>query len=252
MPSAFTLTVIFIIVTTLLGACIKGRSRDRCLLDFGGFPITVEMNSGKLIWGRLSVEPTGIELLYEKDYFDKKDRHIEKSYIIYKSEFASIEAVVRYHDTLDPALVKKRDKILKRYYHPNFIYPVFRKTRNVYYTIRDAAMEVTTLIIGRFRTQAAAGAALKGQDKYVSQIQQQVMTAAYSYEPLLEKYIGKKVVFKMKRGEAVKEYAGILKDYTPDFMEMLDVEYKSLDESGSRTADIIMSRQLGTVRHQSK
>jgi len=252
MSSAFAITILFIVITTLLGAFIKGRSKDRCLIDFRRFPVTIEMKNGKLIWGSLTVEPTGLELLYDSDYLDEKDGHIERSYIIYKGEFANIEAVIRYHDTLDDKLKKQRDRMLKQYYHPTFLYPLFRRMRNVYFTIRDAVMEVVTLVVGRIRSATPAGAALSGQDKYVSKIQQDVMATAYSYEPLLEKYIGKKVVFKMKRGEAFEEYSGIMKDYTPSFMEIVDVDYKRPSEANARKADLIMSRQLGTVRHLGK
>ncbi len=251
MPSAFAVTMIFIIATTLIGAFIKGRSKDRCLVDFSGFPVTVETAGGKHIWGNFAIEPTGMELIYDKEYLDEKDGHIEKSYIIYKNEYANIEAVVRYHDTLSGGLKKKRDKMLRQYYHPNFLYPLFRRLRNIYYTIRDAVMEVVTLVIGRLRTAAPAGAVLSGQDKYISKIEQQVMTS-YSYEPLLEKYIGKKVIFKMKRGDVFEEYAGIMKDYTSEFMEMVDVDYKRPSGTKARKADVIMSRQLGTVRHMGK
>lgn len=252
MPGAFAITIIFIVATTLVGAFVKGRSKDRCLVDFAEFPVTLELAGGKRIWGNLAVEPTGMELMYGSDYLDEKDGHIERSYIIYKSEFANIEAVIRYHDVLDDKMKKERERKLRRYYHPNFLYPLFRRLRNVYYTIRDAVMEVVTLVIGRIRSATPAGAVLSGQEKYVSKIQQDVLGTAYSYEPLLEKYIGKKVVFKMKRGEALEEYCGIMKDYTPDFMEMVDVDYKSPGEQKSRKADLIMSRQLGAVRHLGK
>ncbi|MBL7070746.1 MAG: hypothetical protein ISS26_01055 [Candidatus Omnitrophica bacterium] len=40
--------------------------------------------------------------------------------------------------------------------------------------------------------------------------------------------------------------------YRPDFIEIVDVDYKRPAETETRKADLIMSRQLGTVRHQGK
>jgi len=81
-----------------------------------------------------------------------------------------------------------------------------------------------------------------------SQIQKQLIPGAgTAFEPLLEKYIGKKVVMRMLRREKSIEYSGILKDYTTDFIEILDVEYKD-----KQLADIIASRQLALVRHLGK
>lgn len=70
-----------------------------------------------------------------------------------------------------------------------------------------------------------------------------------SYEPLLEKYIGQKVVLELIRGDAVLKYSGILKDYTAEFMEMMDVDYKTDQDSSPRKADIVVLRKHGAVRH---
>lgn len=63
MPDTFLVTVIFIALCTIVGAFVKGRSRDRCLVDFKGLPVTMELKDSKHVWGRLNVEHTGIELV---------------------------------------------------------------------------------------------------------------------------------------------------------------------------------------------
>ena len=47
--------------------------------------------------------------------------------------------------------------------------------------------------------------------------------AGTQYDPLLEHYVGTKVVVEVTEGDVVHEHIGILKDYTADFLEILDV-----------------------------
>ena len=248
MPDTFLITLVFIALCTIIGAFVKGRSKDRCLVDFKNSPVTLELKDGKSIWGRLDVEHTGIELMYDSDYLDEKEGHYEKSYILYKNEFPNIELIVRHQDKLSEKEKTNRDKILKQHYKPNAIHRIKRKLKNFFSVVRDALVEVFNLFMGRIRTATPAGAVLSGQDKYVSQMQKQLIPGAgTAFEPMLEKYIGKKVVIKMMRKEKSIEYSGILKDYTTDFIEILDVEYKD-----KQLADIIASRQLALVRHLGK
>jgi hypothetical protein len=41
----------------------------------------------------------------------------------------------------------------------------------------------------------------------------------------------------------------VLKDYTADFIEILDVDYKSDNQNLSGKADMIVPRQYGLIRH---
>ncbi|MFH1754001.1 MAG: hypothetical protein ABH875_07460 [Candidatus Omnitrophota bacterium] len=252
MTNTFGITVLLIALVTIIGAFIKGRSRDRCLVDFNGFPVTIEMRDGKDIWGNMSVEPTGIELIYKEDYLDEKDGHIEKSYIFYKNDFPAIGALVRYEDALDQTQKKKREKILKKYYTPSHIHSLGRKAKNIFSTVRDSLMELSTLLIGRVRSVTPIGAALSGQDKYVSQLQQQLVPTGYAFEPILEKHIGRKVILSFNRKDKKEEYLGILKEYTTDFVEIIDVSYKKDPAQAPKKADIIASRQIGIIRHLGK
>ena len=70
-----------------------------------------------------------------------------------------------------------------------------------------------------------------------------------SYEPLLERYIGNKVVLELLKGDKVFEYCGVLKEYTAEFIEIMDVDYKSNGESPARKADLVVLRKYGLIRH---
>lgn len=70
-----------------------------------------------------------------------------------------------------------------------------------------------------------------------------------SFEPLVEKYIGRRVVIDVIKGEDVLQYSGVLKDYTSVFIEILDVDYRASDDQSDQKADVAVSRKHGVVRH---
>ncbi len=255
MPDSFTITIIFIIVCTVVGAFIKGRSRDRCLTDFSGYPALLEKTDGKVVWGNLRVENSGLELIYKEPYLDQKEKHLESSYILYKNEYNQLKTLIRYIDELDSILAKKREEDLRKTCHPSWWGRFLRKTRNFFGTVRDSLLEMINLFMGRIKAMTPAGALLKGQDKYVTQLQSQTLAeiSSSAYEPILERYIGKKCVLALVFEGKKTEYAGILKDYTTEFVSIMDVEHadKRLEAKSLRKADLIVPRALGTVRHAS-
>ena len=247
---SLTLTIIFIILSTVIGAFIKGRMRDRCLLDFAGELVNVELKDGKLIWGILRLEATGLELVYKEAYLDKADNHIETSFVLYKNEFSNIRCITCYLDDLDEEAKKKRSRSLKSISNQKGLTRLKRKIRNFFATIRDSVMEVANLLMGRARQVAPVGKVLSGQDKYVSEMQKGVFSSLNtSFEPLLEKHLGKKVILQFSKEGKKIEYPGILKAYTAEFLELMDVDYRRTEQEQLRKADLVMPRAVGLVRH---
>lgn len=249
MPDTFAITIIFIVLVTFVAALIKKRSRDKCLRDFSQNLVTLEETSGKIIWGKLRVENTGLELQYQTKHKDREG-HNETSYILYKQEYPNIQALIRYHDELSEGNKKEREKELKRTYHPNLLRRLKRKIQNVFKTIRDSVMEVVNLLISQAKRATPAGAMLTSQDKYVSQIKQELMgSAGTSFEPLLERYIGHRVVLELNKGDKIFEYPGVLKDYTAEFVEIMDVNYRVKEDQPVRKVDLVVLRKYGVIRH---
>lgn len=249
MSDAFTITVIFIAVSTIVALVLKRIHRDKCLNDFGGNMITLEHANGKAIWGRLRVENTGLELIYG-DKHEDEDGNPKASYILYKYEYPNIQALVRFHDQLTAENKRERDRELERTYHPEFGARLKRKMLNALKTIRDAMAEVVNLLVSRAQKSAVVGSTLSSQDKYVSQIKQELIgTVGTSYEPLLEKYIGHKVVLELVKGDTILEYPGVLKEYTAEFIEVMDVDYKAGADEAERKADLVVLRKHGIIRH---
>ena len=247
--NTFAITIIFIVISAVVGMFIKGRKKDKCLKDFSRYIVTVEKVDGKEIWGRLRVENTGMELMYETVHKDE-DGHLEGSYIIYKNEYGNIAALLRYHSKLSEAGKKRRQKQLDRTYHPGFFSRLKRKIANLFRTVRDSVMEIVNMVISQAGKVGPAGSVISSQGKYVSRMKQDVIgTVGTSYEPLLEKYIGHKVVLEFARGDKVLEYSGVLKDYTADFIEIMDVDYAASQEQQSQKADLVVPRKYGVIRH---
>jgi hypothetical protein len=248
MPDTFAITIIFIVLSTITGAFIKGRSKDKCLINLSGYPVTLQKADGKTIWGNLRVENSGIELVYSKPHLDEEG-HTESSYILYKNEYDQIKTIIRYAGDLDPALAKKREASLEKTKKPNRIFKLSRRIRNFFGTVRDSLMEVVGLAMGRIKT-STAGQVMQGQDKYVTQMQQQAIGAiTNSYEPILERYLGKKIVLSIVEEGKKKEYPGILKEYTTSFIEVMGTRHTRGEGKEPQDADMIVPRTLGIVRH---
>jgi len=242
------ITIIFIVLVAAVGAFVRRRSRDRCLRDFARNMVTLEETSGKTIWGTLRVENTGLEFVYLKKHRDEQG-HDETSYILYKYEYPNMTALIRFHDELSERDRAQRQKELTRTYHPGLLRRVKRKMKNIFRTIRDSVMEIVNLLVSQAQKSTAAGRLLTSQDKYVSQMKQELMgSVGSSYEPLLERYIGHKVVLELLKGDKIFEYCGVLKEYTAEFIEIMDVDYQ-VKEEPARKADLVVPRKYGLIRH---
>jgi hypothetical protein len=248
MPDTFAITIIFIVLATMVAAFVRRRKRDKCLKDFVGDLVSLEETDGKEVYGKLRVENTGLEFVYSEAYADE-DGHDETSYVLYKFEYPKIQALIRYHEKLSDSGRKERERELKRTYHPTLVRRLKRRVQNVFKTVRDSVMEVVNMLMTAAKKATPAAGVLTGQDKYVSQMKQELMgSVGTSYEPLLERYIGHKVVLEVIKGDKIFEYCGVLKEYTAEFVEIMDVDYKAAEEAGRR-ADLVVPRKYGVVRH---
>ena len=226
MDTVFLYTLVLILLSGVIGAFVSSRFKDRCLIDFKGFNVTIEEVDGDVAWGILNVYSTGIELEYLTPHHDD-DGHIENSYIIYKDQFSTIQGIYRYHDALSEENQKERQKRIRKAYHPNFSRRLIRSTRNILNTFKDSIFQSVGLIIGQAQKSNPSSTLLKTQNKRITSISHEIIqVTANAYEPLLEKYIGKNVVLDMNKGDKEIEYYGILKEYTNDFVEILDIKLK--------------------------
>ena len=222
MDKTLLITTIVLVVGVLLSGYFKGRDRDRVLKDFAGYHVTLETLQGRLVWGNMRLHPTGIELIYRSDVQD--EYHIETSYILYKDEFSQIQAIYRYLDEIDGDLWKKRQREWQKTFHPGLSRRLQRHSRNFLNTVSDSLSEAIGILVGYAQTSTKRISA--GSDAYLSKVSQSIIGyVGTRYDPLLERYVGTKVVVEVTEGDKVYEHIGVLKDYTADYLEILDVQY---------------------------
>jgi hypothetical protein len=222
MDKTLLITLLVLVGGALLGGFVKGRDRDRVLKDFAGYHITLETVNGHLVWGNMKLQPTGIELVYRSDVQD--EHHIETSYVLYKDEFPQIQAIYRYLDEIDGDQYKRRQREWQKTFHPGFWRRLQRHSRNFLNTVSDSLSQAIGILVGYAQTSTKRISA--GSDAYLSKVSQSIIGyVGTKYDPLLEEYVGTKVVVEVTEGERVYEHIGVLKDYTAEYLEILDVQY---------------------------
>jgi hypothetical protein len=223
MDPTLLLTLGIILAATLVGSALRGLHRDRCLRDFDGYPVTVLGKDEDVRWGTLRLQSTGFELEYAADVLDTQ-MHIETSYLIYKSEYGEVDGLCRFLDDLSPKDRERRDQALERAFHPGPMQCLVRQMRNFVNTAIDSLNEALAILLGRARP-------LAGQLPVTSQTHLKGLTKnilgymGTSYDPLLERLVGVQAVIEVQHDAGIHEFVGVLCDYSPDFIELLDVYF---------------------------
>jgi len=239
--SGFLITVALIVFSTLLIAFIKHMKKDKCIKSFKSDIITVYFNDGKNIKGRLDLENTGCEFIIEHP-----DSGTKRSYILYKEEYPNVRFFVRYHSDLDERRSKERFRVMKKTYHPNIFRRIGRKINIFFKIINDSMMDIFSALSGKIKTTSASYAT---SEKYVTNVNKEAVTSMdTTYDPLLEKYIGNKVVCNHLYNGKTYDIRGILKDYTGQYLELLDVEFLAEDLNISK-ADLVLPRKTNKIRN---
>lgn len=221
----WTLTMIFL--AAVIGLVIRYRSRDKCLGSLEKDFVVLEWPGGKQAWGVLGVFHNAIELVYPTPHPNPAGGHDRTSFILYKPQYPEVYAFKRYHDELSDEAKAKRKKEIDRTYHPNLFRRMRRRIRNLFNLLRDALAQSLGAFIGSAK-KSTQSVLLQSQDARLTETAKTlIMASPDAYEPILEQYIGRKVVVEVTHDGVVTEYCGILKEYSEGFLSVLDV---SLDE----------------------
>ena len=224
----FATTLVFLVLGTLVGSLISRRVLDRCLKDFEGYPVTLSLKDGQVFHGELDVEKSGLEFLYERTTPQEGLR--KTSFLIYQPEYNTVHALLRYLDRLSPEQLRARQRAAQKAYHPNFFRRSWRAARNFFASVKDSLIEAFGLAMGRMKGIQAAAPVMKTGGSYIDRVGKQTIgTAAdVSYDPLLEKQIGLRIVLQLPQDAAVQdECVGTFREYTKDFFALMDVDYQS-------------------------
>ena len=100
--------------------------------------------------------------------------------------------------------------------------------------LRDAFSQAISAFVGSMK-KAGTSTLLSTQDSRLTSTAGQLIGQSSAYEPILEKYIGRKIVLEITQDGNTKEYCGILKDYSDKFITVLDIPVS--EEHEFRLAD---------------
>ncbi len=239
--SGFLITVALIIFSTLLIAFIQHIKKDKCIKSFKSDIVSVYLNNGKVIKGRLDVENTGVELiLTDSGNGDKR------SHIFYKDEYDQIRFFARFHSDMDKKRAAERRRVIKKTYHPTLFRKMGRSIGIFFKIIRDSFMDIFATVSGKMKTVNPDYAS---NEVYLSRVNKEAVSSIdTTHNPLLEKYIGNKVVCIHLYNGKVYEITGILKDYTGNYIELLDVDF-IVEDINIKNADLVIPRTSNKVRH---
>jgi diaminopimelate epimerase len=224
----FSATILFLVLATLIGMLVSRMVRDRCLKEFEGYPVTLELKDGRVYHGELDVERSGLEFLYERTTPQEGLR--KTSFLIFQPEYATVHALLRYHDRLSEVQMQARARAARRAYHPHLVRRSWRAVRNFLAGVKDALLEAFGLFLGRMKGIQAAAPVMKSGGSYIDRVGKQTIgTAAdITYDPLLEKQIGLRVILQLPQDAAVQsECVGTFREYTKGFFALMDVDYRS-------------------------
>ena len=223
MDSSTLLTVLVILAVATLLALVRARRRDRCLKAFDRFPITLATHNQYMTWGKARIHSTGMELTYPSPVV-AAEGHLERSLIYYREQYADLHALYRCPEGLTEEDRVRRETLIEQTMHPGILRRLWRWIRNWMGMVRDALLQSVGMIVGVAKARAPAGALIGRHDQQVQSISTEVIQhTGNSFDPLLEQHLFSQVVVQVTGPEGTRRsYCGWLKDYTSDFIEILD------------------------------
>ncbi|MBN1878517.1 hypothetical protein JW823_00220 [bacterium] len=236
--NALYFSLLLIILSSIISVFLVGRKKDRCLKDLNGYMCSLYLKTGKEIYGYLRVFGTGLEMEYSETHQDTQG-HLENSFIFYMSEFQDLMTIKRFHQKLSAEDRKKRTKDIRAAYYPGALRITRRRIRNFLSTFQDGITRSLNTLIGIAAAKKPKSNISEKQKDLTGLGAQVVSAVSHAYDPILERYIGHYVVLEMVENGVLEEFCGILKDYTQDFIEILNlVELEKLQfEVGSQSSE---------------
>ncbi|MDH3346127.1 MAG: hypothetical protein OEL75_02985 [Kiritimatiellaceae bacterium] len=243
----FWIPMILVFVAATVAAIAARRKRDRCLKFLNYEKVLILLNSNKWLWGKLTVFPHTMELIYDAVEHDGK-----ASYILYQSEIDQIKQIIQPTPDEGTPEYAAWQKEVGRISNPS----VFRRLRrylwNAFNTLRDAISQSLSLLMGTLKTKTPLGK-IQSVDKKAGEIGNTLISSVpNAYEPILEKYLGKTVIVEMLEGETVLEFTGLLQEYSGAYLLLRDVPLKPEIDTGRSLPDrfdVIFPRRRALVRH---
>jgi hypothetical protein len=215
----FVFTIIIIFSAGIVISVLRTTAKDPGMKDFYKDNIVIIMKSSRPVFGKLELKSSGL-LLYYKEPYHSSD-HFETSFILYKNEFAAIKKIVRVVDDLNET--ENRRRVLRSLMiKKGFLSAIRRFFRNLFALLRDSIVDTFRLFIGKTSPKSSV---LSSGGTYINKVGESFVDyVGNAYDPILEKQIGKEVVAEISENGNWKEYLGVLRNYSKDFIELLSIE----------------------------
>jgi hypothetical protein len=194
MSNFLLLSIGLIFVFALAGSYLRHRHLDRVLQDLIGFHVTARMQSEQ-IWGNFKLYSNAIEFKFSQVYTNNRGTDLA-SFIIFKEQMATIDAIFRHHDELTPQNQQRRITQIERARNPGWYRRFKRSLRNFMVAFKEAISESIGMVVSRVQQQASM-ALLKSADGKLKSMGNNILDMAgnAAYDPVLEHYIFSRVVF---------------------------------------------------------
>ncbi|MFM8893679.1 MAG: hypothetical protein ACKOTB_19070 [Planctomycetia bacterium] len=217
------ITIVLIFLATSAAGYLRSRYRDPCLRSFHGFQVTLLRTDGRQVWGRMDLSPGGMEFTFPERNSDEE--RLKTSYLLYASEYSHIQSLVRYAERLTDAERRRRDTDMAKSFHPGPGRRVWRRLLKFLGSATDSLREVLGMVLGRVQKTQDRYVAAEGADALTKIGGTALAEVSSAHDPLLERQIGRQVVLEVLEGDEIHEHAGIFKEYSGDFLHILDVQY---------------------------
>ena len=229
LDNALALTVLLIFVTAIIVALLNAWQRDKCLKLMHDYHVTYLTTAGRPTWGDLIVYSRGIELRFDAPYVTRRGTS-KSSALVYDDEMPNCLAICRVSTALTRNESRGRIKQITRTFKPSLLRRGGRMLRNTANTLRDAVAKSVTAILGQLAKTKPGLAGGKGE---VEQLGKSILgTVENTYEPMLEKHIGRPVILQLNNPEqpdaAVIELPGYLVDYSDKYVAVFNVEHSAV------------------------
>ena len=238
---SFTITIIIISLSGFIGAFIKGKKKDRCLKELNQSNIHIIKIKGEEkdesdILGLLNIEANCIEIKLN-------DNTKKENLILYKNEYVSINKIIRYTELQNEKEKKEREIEFNKITNPS-LFRKMKRTIIIFFNItKDAIFELSETMLSKTKLSSL------NQTEFVESIKSHTSQSATisSYQPIWERYIGKKVVLEQIIDNIKTEYSGILKEYSGNYILLYDVNFKN--KSQIKNSDILFPRGNSVIRN---
>jgi small nuclear ribonucleoprotein (snRNP)-like protein len=247
----FWLPMLLVFLAATITAIATRRKRDRCLKYFNREPVMILMQSGKWLWGRFVAYPKAMELVFENPEKDESG-YRKASYVLYSPEVDGIKKILQPPPKAGTKEHDRWQKEIRRIANPSLLRRFRRWVWNVFNTLRDAISQSLGMVIGTMKKATPIGK-VAGADKRAGEIGNTLLDAVpNAYEPVLEKYLCKQVIVEMLENGEVIEFAGLLQEYSGEYLLLRNVVYQPDIDIGTELPerfDIIFPRTNALVRH---